>query len=279
MAALSQACCVGGDAETRGSSAAPLLARTTSLSAPTDAPQFVDQRTSGAAAGCRLGARGIDEVHATPAWRSRMIVPRTPDARRPGPSGPDRSSPSSGSCSRATLASADRLPRCQLISSLTASGRFVAANPAGLGRVRGRAQSVRAHLRDRRGLSGRSGGSGRCRAHITCGATSNEPAANLFCDVELAAAKSPRSDDGVPWPAIAWSFSVEQPERSFRAVSRPYSNDSSFGLAQCLRRTHIESLPSLPRLQRAHHVAGCRGRYTGLSGEEATGSQPRTGWP
>ena len=78
-------------------------------------------RTPGAAAGCRLGARGNRQVHATPAWRSRMIVPRTPDARRPGPSGPDRSSPSSGSCSRAILASADRLPSCQLISSLTAS--------------------------------------------------------------------------------------------------------------------------------------------------------------
>lgn len=124
---------VGSDARTRaGPAPHPPLAGTTSLSAPTDAGRFVEQRTSGAAAGCRQGARENRQAHATPAWRSRMIVPRTPDARRPGPSGPDRSSPSGGSCSRATLASADRWPSCQLISSLTASGRFVAANPAAL---------------------------------------------------------------------------------------------------------------------------------------------------
>ena len=122
-------------------------------------------------------------------------------------------------------------------------------------------------MRDRRGLPGRSGGSGRCRAHITCGATSNEPAANLFCDVELATAKSPRSDDGVAWPAIAWSFRLEEPERSFRAVSRPHSSDSSVGFAQRLRRTHTKILPSLPDFSAPTRLQAA-GNATGLSGEE-----------
>jgi hypothetical protein len=48
---------VGGDDRTRsGPAPHPLLARTTSLSAPTDAPQFVEQRTSGG--GRRMPARG-----------------------------------------------------------------------------------------------------------------------------------------------------------------------------------------------------------------------------
>ena len=61
-----------------------------------------------------------------------MIVPRRPDARRPGPSGPDRFSPTGGSCCRAVLASNDMLLSCQWISSLTASGRSGAASPTAL---------------------------------------------------------------------------------------------------------------------------------------------------
>jgi hypothetical protein len=61
-----------------------------------------------------------------------MTVPRRPDARRPGPSGPDRFSPTGGSCRRAVLTSTDILPSCQRISSLTASGRSVAARPTAL---------------------------------------------------------------------------------------------------------------------------------------------------
>lgn len=114
---------VGGDARTRaGPAPHPRLARTTSLSAPTDAPQFVDQRTSGAAAGCRLGARGI--VSARNA-SLEIADDRAKDARGEK-AWPQRTGPI------LTLASADRLPSCQLISSLTASGRFVAANPAAL---------------------------------------------------------------------------------------------------------------------------------------------------
>ena len=58
-----------------------------------------------------------------------MIVPSTPDASRPGPSGPDRFSPTGGSCRRAVRASADTLLSCHSISSLTGSGRSGAASP------------------------------------------------------------------------------------------------------------------------------------------------------
>ena len=59
-------------------------------------------------------------------------MPRRPDARSPGPSGPDEFSPTGGSCRRATLVAADIRPSCQQISPLTASGRSGAASPAAL---------------------------------------------------------------------------------------------------------------------------------------------------
>ncbi len=61
-------------------------------------------------------------ARARPAWRSRTILPRRPDARGPGPSGPDGFSPTCGSCRKAVLTSTDMLLSCQWISSLTASG-------------------------------------------------------------------------------------------------------------------------------------------------------------
>ncbi len=61
-----------------------------------------------------------------------MIVPTLPEARRPGPSGPDRFSPRGGSFRSTTRTSADMLPSCQPISSLTASGRSGAASPMAL---------------------------------------------------------------------------------------------------------------------------------------------------
>jgi len=61
-----------------------------------------------------------------------MIAPRTPDARSPGPRGPDAFSPTGGSRRRAVLAAADIRPSCQPISSRTASGRSGAASPAAL---------------------------------------------------------------------------------------------------------------------------------------------------
>jgi hypothetical protein len=106
----------------------------------------------------------------------------------------------------------------------------------GLSGVRCGAQGVRAHVRDCCGLACRSGGSGRCGgAHLTCGAAGREPAADLLCDVKLATAEGPRSLDRIAWAGIAWRVRLEHSERSFRAVSRPHGNDSSFGFAERLR--------------------------------------------
>jgi hypothetical protein len=61
-----------------------------------------------------------------------MIVPTRPDARSPGPSGPEEFSPTGGSCRKAVLAAADMWRSCQLISSRTASSRSGAASAAAL---------------------------------------------------------------------------------------------------------------------------------------------------
>jgi hypothetical protein len=95
---------------------------------------------------------------------------------------------------------------------------------------------MRTHVRDCRGLSCSSGGSGRCRgAHLTRGVTAPEPAADLMCDVKLATAEGSRPRDGIAWAGIAWGLRLEHSEHSLRAVSRPYGNDSTFGFAQRLR--------------------------------------------
>ena len=61
-----------------------------------------------------------------------MTVPRRPDARSPGPRGPDEFSPTGGNCRSAALAAVDIRPSCQRISSLTADRRSGAASPAAL---------------------------------------------------------------------------------------------------------------------------------------------------
>ena len=61
-----------------------------------------------------------------------MIAPGMPEARRPGPSGPDRFSPTGGSFRSAARTSSDMLASCQPISLLTASGRSGAASPIAL---------------------------------------------------------------------------------------------------------------------------------------------------
>jgi len=95
---------------------------------------------------------------------------------------------------------------------------------------------MRTHVRDCRGLSCSSGGSGRCRgAHLTRGVTAREPAADLMCDVKLATAEGSRPRDGLARAGIAWRLRLEQSEHSLCAVSSPHSNDSSFGFAQRLR--------------------------------------------
>lgn len=91
---------------------------------------------TGDGAGRRLGLRQPTiadrdqrSTATRPAWRSRTITPSRPDDRSPGPSGPERSSPTGGSCRRAALAAGGRMPSCHWISSLTASGRRGEASP------------------------------------------------------------------------------------------------------------------------------------------------------
>jgi hypothetical protein len=80
----------------------------------------------------RTSARRLQRCSgsARPACRSRMIVPSRPDARSPGPSGPDESVPTGGSCRSAASTAGDRWRSCQRISSLTTSGRSGAARLA-----------------------------------------------------------------------------------------------------------------------------------------------------
>jgi hypothetical protein len=63
--------------------------------------------------------------------------------------------------------------------------------PSRFGGVRGGTQSVRAHMRDARGLPGRSGRGHRCgSAHLTSGGMSDETTASL-CDAKFATSKRP----------------------------------------------------------------------------------------
>ena len=60
------------------------------------------------------------------------MLPRRPEARSPGPSGPDEFSPTGGSWLNADRTDADIRSICHWISSWTASGRLGAASPAAL---------------------------------------------------------------------------------------------------------------------------------------------------
>ena len=71
-------------------------------------------------------------VRARSACRSRMIVRSWPEARSPGPRGPDEFSPTGGRVRRAARTSADIWSSCQRISSAIASGRSGSARPAAL---------------------------------------------------------------------------------------------------------------------------------------------------
>ena len=102
--------------------------------------------------------------------------------------------------------------------------------------VRGGRERVRAHVRDGGGLPG--GSSGGCRsgsARLTSGAPVGEPAANLFCDVELAAPERPGTRDRIPWAAVSRSLRLEQAQRPLGAVRRPRGDDPAVGFAQGLR--------------------------------------------
>jgi hypothetical protein len=115
-----------------------------------------------------------------------MILPRRPDARSPGPRGPDAFSPTGGSCLRAALAAAEhtaKLPADLLADSLRPVGGGQSSRLGGIG---GGTQGVRAHMRDASGLPGRAGsGHHRRSADLTSSGMSDETAAGLS-DAKLA---------------------------------------------------------------------------------------------
>ena len=105
------------------------------------------------------------------------------------------------------------LPVDLLADSLWAVG---GGKPSCLRGVRGGTKGVRAHVRDGGGLPGRSGGSRCCRsAHLTCGATIDETAADLFGDAKLATGKGSRPGD-----ASRGRLSLELPPRTTPAPAR-----------------------------------------------------------
>jgi hypothetical protein len=117
-----------------------------------------------------------------------------------------------------------------------------------LGGIRGGTQGVRAHMRDARGLPGRSGGGHRCRsAHLTSGGVSDETAAGLS-DAKLATSKGAKPGDGVTGAAIPRSFRREQSQHPLRAVRPPHRDDPPVSFAQRLRRTHTQILPPVSAL-------------------------------
>ena len=117
-----------------------------------------------------------------------------------------------------------------------------------LGGIRGRAQGVRAHMRDGCSLSGRSGGRCCSSADLTSHAPIPETATDLFRDAKLAVSEGPRPGDRLSGTGIPRGFRLEQSQHPLRAVRRPPGDDAPVRFAQCLRRTHTQILPRVSAL-------------------------------
>ena len=199
---------------------------------------------------------------AKPACRSRMIVPSSPEARSPGPSGPDRvlHRPGEAVSSAALIGRATSRRSCQWISSPTTPlGGPGAARPTALAAYAGGTQGVRAHMRDCGGLPGRAGGSGRCRgAHLTSAAApAAKPAADLIRHVKLATSRRPvsaRSRRGAGY-RLGASASNSPSTRSAQSAAHTATTRRSASLSVCGEPTpRIFSAapplgPSMPRVR------------------------------
>jgi hypothetical protein len=121
-----------------------------------------------------------------------------------------------------------------------------------LGGIRGGTQGVRAHMGNRRRLPGGSGGCRRGRSpHVTSGAATDEPPADLLHDIKLPTSEGARPANRLPGAAILWSFRLEHPQHPLSAVRRPRRDDPPVALAQRLRRTHGNILAALTLRQSA----------------------------
>jgi hypothetical protein len=120
-----------------------------------------------------------------------------------------------------------------------------------LGGIRGGSQGVRSHVGNGRGLTRGSRGCGSGgSAHVTTGAATDEPPADLLGDIKLATSEGPRPGDCLAGAAIPWSFRLEKPQHSLGAVGRPRRDDPPVAFAQRLaHKQHPRS---------AHHAVELR---------------------
>ncbi len=118
---------------------------------------------------------------------------------------------------------------------------------------------MRSHMGNGSGLSRGSGG---CDSggspHVTSGAATDEPAADLLGDIKLATSEGSRPGDCVPGAAILWSLRLEQRQHPLGAVRRPRRDDPPVAFAQRLRRAHRNILA-------AHQTGGPRHLHGQLS--------------
>ena len=132
------------------------------------------------------------------------------------------------------------LPANLLVDDLWSVG---CSQSSRLGRIRGRAQGVRTHVRNGHRLAGSLGGGHRGGGRHVTGSATGKSAADLIGDVNLPASERPRPGDQVTGAVISRSFSLKQCQHPLRAVRRPRSDDPPINFAQSLRRTHAKSLP------------------------------------
>jgi hypothetical protein len=135
-----------------------------------------------------------------------------------------------------------KLPPNLLADSL----RYVRSGEAScLGGIRRRAQSVRAHVSNRRGLPGGSSRCGRRRnAHTTCGPTADKPTTDLLGDIKLATSERARPGNRLAGTTISRGLRFEQPQHPLCAISGPSRDDLAVGDAECLWRPHPLHAPT-----------------------------------
>jgi hypothetical protein len=127
-----------------------------------------------------------------------------------------------------------------------------------LGGIRGGTQAVRSHVGNGCGLTRGSRGCGSGgSAHVTSGAATDEPPADLLGDIKLATSEGPRPVDCLAGAAILWSFRLEQPQHSLGAVGRPRRDDPPVAFAQRLPRAHKQHPRSAHHAVEVNKRLGC----------------------
>jgi len=127
-------------------------------------------------------------------------------------------------------------------------GPIRSGQPSRVRGVGGRAERVRAHVRNTGGLGSSSGSShGRRRTHGSRSPTGNEPSSYLTGRIELTASERPSSSDGITWSTICGSLRFEQDQDPLSTVCRPRRDLAAMGFTQRLRGRHASSLPHRPQ--------------------------------